>query len=63
MSLAYFRMLVHEFLNKDPGIVPEEAPQIILDSKPAVCMTKNGKCTKQKRHLSRRVNFVSYGKK
>ena len=56
-------MLIHEFLNKDPGIVPEEAPQIILDSKPAVCMTKNGKCTKQKRHLSRRVNFVSNGKK
>ena len=26
MVLAHFRMLIHEFLNKDPDIVPEEAP-------------------------------------
>ena len=29
MALAHFRMLIHELLNKDPDIVPEEAPLII----------------------------------
>ena len=33
MALARFRMLIHELLNKDPYIVPEEAPLIILNSK------------------------------
>ena len=36
MALAYFRMLIHEFLNKDPDIVPEEAPMIVLDSKSSI---------------------------
>ena len=36
MALAHFRMLIHEFLNKDPDIVPEEAPLIVLDSKSAM---------------------------
>ena len=36
-------MLVHEFLNKDPEIVPEEAPLIVLDSKSAMCMSNNVK--------------------
>ena len=45
MSLAYSRMLIHEFLNKDPAIVPEEAPLIVLDSKSAMCMDNNGKDT------------------
>ena len=31
--LAHFRMLIHELLNKDPYIVPEEAPLIVLDRK------------------------------
>ena len=31
MALSYFMMLIHELLNKDPDIVPEEAPVIILD--------------------------------
>ena len=26
MALAHFRMLINELLNKDPDIVPEEAP-------------------------------------
>ena len=43
MALAHFRMLIHEFLNKDPDIVPEEAPSIVLDRKFAMCMTKNVK--------------------
>ena len=46
MALAHFRMLIHEFLNKDPDIVPEEAPLIVLDIKSAMCMAKNGKDTK-----------------
>ena len=49
MDLSYFRMLVHEFLNKDTYIVQEEALLIILDSKSAVCMAKNGKDTKHTR--------------
>ena len=36
-------MVIHELLNKDPDIVPEEDPPIILDSKSAVCMANNGK--------------------
>ena len=35
MALAHFRMLIHELLNKDPYIVPEEDPLIVLDSKSA----------------------------
>ena len=42
MALAHFRMLIHEFLKKDPDIVPEEAPLIFLDRKSAMCMSKNG---------------------
>ena len=63
MSLSYFRMLLHEFLNKDPEIVPEEAHTIILDGKSAVCMANNGKDTNHKRHISRSVNFVRIGEK
>ena len=51
-------MLIHEFLNKDTEIVPEEAPMIISDSKSAICMDKNGKDTKHTRHIERRMNFV-----
>ena len=45
MSLAHFRMLIHELLNKDPDMVPEEAPLVFFDSKSAICMAKNGKDT------------------
>ena len=45
MALAHFRMLIHELLDKDPDIVPEEAPLIILDGKSAMCMAKDGKDT------------------
>ena len=61
MALAHFMMLIHEFLNKDPYIVPEEAPLIILDRKSAVCMANYGKDTKHKRHIWRRMNFVRNG--
>ena len=51
MTLAHFRMLINELLNKDPDVFPEEAPLIILDSNSAVCMAKNGKDTKHTRHI------------
>ena len=51
MDLAHFIMLIYEFLNKDLEIVPEEAPFIVLDSKSAMCMAKNGKYTKHTRHI------------
>ena len=63
MDLAHFRMLIHEFLNKYPDIVPEEAPLVILDSKYAICMANNVKNTKHKRHISRRVHFLMNGEK
>ena len=57
MALAHFRMLIHEFLNKDPDIVPEESPLIVLDSKSDMCMAKNGKDTKHTIHIARRIHF------
>ena len=48
-------------LKKDPDVVPEKAPIIIFDIKPAVCMANNGKNTKHTRHISRRMNFVRNG--
>ena len=58
MALANFRMLIHEFINKVPDIVPEKATLIVLDSKSAMCMAMNGKYIKHTRHISRRMNFV-----
>ena len=58
MDLEHFRILIHELLNKDPYIVTEEAPLIVLDSKSDMCMAKNGKDTKHTRHISRRMNLV-----
>ena len=46
MDLAHFRMLIHEFLNKDPYIFPEEAPLVVLDSNYSICMAKNRNYTK-----------------
>ena len=45
-------------LNKDPDIVPEESPLIVLDSKSAMCMAKNGNYTKYTRHIARIMHFV-----
>ena len=61
MDLTNFMMLIHEFLNKDPDKVPEEATLIILDIKSAVCMDKNGKDNEHTRHIARRVNVVWNG--
>ena len=63
MALAHFRMLIHELLDKDTDILPEEAPINILDSKYAVCIADNGKDTNHKSHISRRVHFVNNGEK
>ena len=45
-------------LNKDPYLVPEQAPLIILDRKSSIFMTNNGKDTKHTRQISRRMKFV-----
>ena len=58
MYLAHFRMSIHEFLNKDPDIVPEESPLILFYSKYAMCMAKNGKYTKHTRHIASRMHFL-----
>ena len=61
MALAYFSMLLPEFLNKDPDISPYEAPIVILDRKYTMYMDKNGKDNKYDIHISRRTNFVTNG--
>ena len=63
MALAHFRMLVHELLNEYPFMVPKETPLIVLDSKSAMCMAKNGRDTKHTRHIARRMNSVRNGEK
>ena len=63
MALAHFRMLIHKLLNKDPYIVPEESPLIILGSKSSMCVSKNGKDTKHTRHISIIMHFVRNGEK
>ena len=35
---------------------------IVLDSKSAICMAKNGKDTKHTRHIARRMHFLRNGK-
>ena len=59
MDLAHFRMLVHELLNEDPDMA--EAPLIVLDSKLAMCMAKNGKDTKHTRRIVGRMDFLWNG--
>ena len=61
--LAHFRMLIHELLNKDPDIVLEETPIIVLDIKYTMCMAKNGKDSKHTRNIARRMHFVRNGEK
>ena len=63
MALANFRMLIHELINKDPDIVPKEAPLIVLDSKFDMCMAKNGKDTKHTGQIAKRMHFVRNGEK
>ena len=44
-------------------MVPKEGPLIVLDSKSAMCMAKNGKDTKHTRQIARRMHFVRNGEK
>ena len=44
-------------------MVPKEGTLIILDSKSAMCMAKNGKDTKHTRHIASRMHFVRNGEK
>ena len=57
MELSHYRMLIHEWLNKDPDIVPEEDPLTILDGKYNLFMPNNGKYTKHTRHIFRILHF------
>ena len=50
-------------MKKDPDIVSEEAPLIILFSKSAMFMDNNGKDTKDIIHIARRMHFLSNGEK
>ena len=61
MTLASFRVLIHELLNKYPDIVTEEAPLIVLYSKSDICMDNKGKDTRHTRYISRRIYFVRNG--
>ena len=63
MALSNLRILIHELLNKDPYIVPEEAHLIVLNSKSAVCMAKNCNDTKHTRHITKIIHLVSNGEK
>ena len=63
MSLAHFRILIHDFFNKDSDIVTQEDPLIIFDSKSALFMDNNGKDNNHTRHIARRVHFVRNGEK
>ena len=63
MALANFRMLVHELLNEDLDMVPKEAPLLFLDRKLAMYVAKNGRDTKNNRHIARIMNFVRNGEK
>ena len=63
MSVAHFRMLIHELLNKNTDIVPDEAPLIILDSKSDVCMANIGRDIKHTRHISKKMHLVRNGEK
>ena len=51
MTLAHFRMLIHEFLSKDPDVVTDKDPLTILDSNSAMCIDNNSKDTKHTRHI------------
>ena len=44
-------------------MVPKEAPLIVLDSKSAMCMAKNGRDTKHTRHIARITYFLRNGEK
>ena len=56
-------MLIHKFQNKDPYIVLEEAPLIVLDSKSTIYMANNGKYNNHTRQIERMMYFLRNGEK
>ena len=58
MAIVNYRMMIHELLNKDLEIVPEVALMIALDIKSDIWMAKNGKNTRNTRHIKRRMYLV-----
>ena len=48
-------------LNKDPDVVSEQAPLIILDVKSDICMYNIGNYTKHTRHISIKMHFLRNG--
>ena len=58
MYLAHLEMRNNELLNKVPDVVPEQATKIILNRKWALCISNNGKDTKQTIQISRRTHSV-----
>ena len=63
MDLAHLRTLINDFFNKDPDIVLEEPPLIVLDIESGICMAKNGKYTKHISNIARIMHFVRNGEK
>ena len=55
-------MLIHEFLDRDTDIVPEESILTVFYRNYDVHMDNNVKDTKHTRHTARSVNFVRNGK-
>ena len=56
-------MLIHKLLNKEPDIVTEEAPLIVLNGNSSMCMTNNSENTKRTRHTASTMHFVRNGEK
>ena len=63
MVFAHFRMLIHELFNKDPYIVPEDAPLVLLGIKSSLFMANDVKDTKHTRYIARMMHFVRNGEK
>ena len=61
MELLSFIILNSLLVNKDPDVVPEQAPLIILGSNVAVYMANNCKDAKHIRKFSSRMYFVRNG--
>ena len=56
-GLAHLNILIHEFLNKDTDIFPEETPPIILDRKSSMFIDNNGKDTNHTRYIAKIVHL------
>ena len=61
MVPAHSNMQNNEFLNEDSGVVPEQAPLIILNRKSDIFMADTSKATKRTRHIYIRIRFVGNG--